>query len=41
MEIIKMYFEEMGWEGVDWSDLAPGRDKMRDFVKMVMNLQFP
>jgi hypothetical protein len=36
-----MYFEETGWEGVDWNDLAQGRDKLWAFVNMVMKFQVP
>jgi len=31
----------MGWEGVDWNDLAQGGDNLRAFVNMVMNFQVP
>jgi hypothetical protein len=31
----------MGWDGMDWIDLAPDRDKRRAFVNMVMNLRVP
>ena len=32
-----MDLEEMGWGGMDWIDLAPGKDKWRDMVNAVMN----
>ena len=38
---IKMDVKEMGWEGVDWMDLAQDRDKLWAVVNMVMNLQVP
>ena len=30
---------EVGWEGVDWIDLAQGRDRWRALVSAVMNLR--
>ena len=39
--ILKKYLKDMGWEGVDWTDLAQGRDKWSAFVNTVMNLQVP
>jgi hypothetical protein len=38
---IKMDLQAVGWEGMDWIDLAQDRDKWRVFVNAVMNLQFP
>ena len=34
---IKMAFQDIGWEGVDWIDLAQDRDKWRAVVNRVMN----
>jgi hypothetical protein len=34
---IKMYLRETGWEGMDWIDLAQGRDRWWAFVYAVMN----
>jgi hypothetical protein len=31
----------MGWEGMDWIDLAQGRARCWALVKAVMNLRFP
>jgi hypothetical protein len=33
-----MYLREIGWDGVDWIDLAQDRDQWRALVNMVMNL---
>jgi hypothetical protein len=38
---IKMDVREIGWDGVDWIELAQDRDQWRDFVNMVMNLRVP
>jgi hypothetical protein len=32
---------EIGWDGVDWIELAQNRDQWRALVNMVMNLQVP
>jgi hypothetical protein len=37
---IKMDLREMGWDGMDWIDLAQDRDQWR-LVKTVMNLRVP
>jgi hypothetical protein len=36
---IKMDLQEVGWEGVDWIDMAQDRDRWRALVNMVMNLR--
>jgi hypothetical protein len=36
---IKMDLGEMGWDGMDWIDLAQDRDHV--LVNMVMNFQVP
>jgi hypothetical protein len=36
---VKMYIRELGWDGMDWIDLAQDRDQWRALVNTVMNLQ--
>jgi hypothetical protein len=36
---IKMDLREIGWDGVDWIDLAQNRDQWRALVNTVMNLR--
>jgi hypothetical protein len=36
---IKMDFREIGWDGMDWIDLAQDRDRWRALVNTVMNLR--
>jgi hypothetical protein len=38
---IKMGLREIGWDGMDWIDLAQYRDKWRALVNTVMNLRVP
>jgi hypothetical protein len=38
-EGIKMYFREIGWEGVEWIHLFQDRDLWRAVVNAVMNLR--
>jgi hypothetical protein len=38
---IKMGIKEIGWEGVDWIDLAQDKDKWRPLVNTVMNFRTP
>jgi hypothetical protein len=37
----KIDFREVGWGGIDWSDLAQERDQWRTVLNMVMNLRVP
>jgi len=36
---IRIYLREIGWEGVDWMQLAQDRDQWWALVNMVMRLQ--
>jgi hypothetical protein len=38
---IKMDLREIGWDDVDWIDLAQDRDHWRALVNTVMNLRVP
>jgi len=38
---IKMDFQEMGWECMDWFALAQDRDRCQVFVNAVINLGVP
>jgi hypothetical protein len=38
---IKMDIKEIGWDGMDWIDLAQDRDQGRPLVNTVMNLRVP
>jgi hypothetical protein len=38
---IKMDLTEIGWDGMDWIDLAQNRDQWRALVNVVMNLRVP
>jgi hypothetical protein len=38
---IKMDLLEIGWGSVDWTGLAPDKDKWRALVNAVMNLRVP
>jgi hypothetical protein len=37
---IKIDLREIGWDGMDWIDLAQDRDRWRPLVNTVMNLRF-
>jgi hypothetical protein len=36
---IKIDLREIGWDGIDWFDMAQDRDRWRALVYTVMNLQ--
>jgi hypothetical protein len=38
---IKMDLREVGWDGMDWIDLAQDRGRWRAYVNAVMNLRVP
>jgi hypothetical protein len=38
---IKIYLTEIGWDGVDWIDLAQDREQWKALVNTVMNLRVP
>jgi hypothetical protein len=38
---IKMDLRKIGWDGMDWIDLAQDWDQWKALVNMVMNLQVP
>jgi hypothetical protein len=37
----KMDLREIGWDGIDWIDLAEDRDQWRALMNTVMNLRVP
>jgi hypothetical protein len=38
---IKMDLRQIGWDGMDYTDLAQDRDQWRALVNTVMNLRVP
>jgi hypothetical protein len=38
---VKTNLKEIGWDGMDWIDLAQNRDQWRALVNTVMNLRVP
>jgi hypothetical protein len=36
-----MDLRKIGWDGMDWIDLAQDRDEWRSLVKTVINLRVP
>jgi hypothetical protein len=41
MDNIKMDLREIGWDGIDWIDLAQDRDRWKAIVNTVMNIRVP
>jgi hypothetical protein len=41
VDIIKIDLREMGWDGINWIDLAQDRDQWMALVIAGMNLPFP
>jgi hypothetical protein len=41
MDNIKMDLGEIGWYGMDWTDLAQDRDQWSALTNMAMNLRVP
>jgi hypothetical protein len=41
VDSIKMNLREIGWDGVDWIDMAQDRDQWRALVNMVLSLRVP
>jgi hypothetical protein len=41
VENISMDLREIGWDGMEWLDLAQDRDQWRALVNTVMNVQVP
>jgi hypothetical protein len=39
--ILKWILRDIGWDGVDWIELAQDRDQWRVLVNTVMNIQVP
>jgi hypothetical protein len=37
----KIYLREIGWQGINWIDVAQVRDPLRSLVNTVMNLRIP
>jgi hypothetical protein len=38
---IKLDLREIGWDGIDWIDLADDRNQWRALVNTVMDLRIP
>jgi hypothetical protein len=41
VDSIKTYLREIGWDGVDWIDMAQDRDQWRALVNTVLKLRVP
>jgi len=40
-DIIKMDFKSIGWEGIEWINLAKNVDKWRAVMNVLMDFQVP
>jgi hypothetical protein len=38
---IRIDYREIGWDGVNWTDMAQERDQRRALVNTVLNLRVP
>jgi hypothetical protein len=38
---VRWDLREIGWDGVDWMDMAKDRDQWRAFVNTVLNFRVP
>jgi len=36
-----MVAQDVGWRGMDWTDLAQDRDRWRDLVNAIISLRVP
>jgi hypothetical protein len=41
MDNINMYLREIGWDGLEWIELAQDRDQWTALVNTAMNLRVP
>jgi hypothetical protein len=41
LDNIKMDLRKLGWDGMDWIDLAQDRDQWTALVNAIMNLRVP
>jgi hypothetical protein len=41
LDNIKVHLRKIGWDGMDWIDLAQDSDQWRALVNKVMNIRFP
>jgi hypothetical protein len=41
VDSIKIHLREIGWDGMDWIDLAQDGDQWRALVNTIMNLWVP
>jgi hypothetical protein len=39
MDEVKIDLREIGWDGMDWIDLAQDRHQWRDLVNAIINLR--